>query len=96
MRTEACVCSLPGLTIGLMSLDVMTLKIAAQSADDAVKAKRASRVLPLLKKKHLLLCTLLIANAGMCDAVACDASVVSSRVTPQWRSRYGDAAVIPG
>jgi CBS domain containing-hemolysin-like protein len=54
-----------------MSLDPISLRVAshATAPEDAVKAGRARRVLPLLRRKHLLLCTLLIANAAAMEAL---------------------------
>uniref|UniRef100_A0A6B2L466 CNNM transmembrane domain-containing protein n=1 Tax=Arcella intermedia TaxID=1963864 RepID=A0A6B2L466_9EUKA len=51
-----------GLTIGLMGLDITTLDILSRSGDAKQKVY-AKRILPLLKRHHLLLVTLLFMNA---------------------------------
>ena len=51
-----------GLTLGLLSLDMLNLEIIRNSGDEKMK-KYAEKIIPLIKRKHLLLCTLLIANA---------------------------------
>jgi ankyrin repeat/SOCS box protein 13/metal transporter CNNM len=63
--------TMSGLTLGLLSLDPMTLRIMAASTapDDAVRAQRARRVLPIIRRKHWLLSTLLTANAGAMEAL---------------------------
>eukprot|EP01104_Vermistella_antarctica_P010276 TRINITY_DN2724_c1_g1_i1.p1 TRINITY_DN2724_c1_g1~~TRINITY_DN2724_c1_g1_i1.p1 ORF type:complete len:705 (+),score=163.29 TRINITY_DN2724_c1_g1_i1:150-2264(+) len=52
-----------GLTMGLMSMDTMNLEIMVNSGTPTV-AKNALRILPLVKRHHLLLVTLLISNAA--------------------------------
>eukprot|EP01104_Vermistella_antarctica_P021650 TRINITY_DN994_c0_g1_i2.p1 TRINITY_DN994_c0_g1~~TRINITY_DN994_c0_g1_i2.p1 ORF type:complete len:660 (-),score=148.71 TRINITY_DN994_c0_g1_i2:31-1950(-) len=52
-----------GLTMGLMSMDTMNLEILINSGTP-VNASYASRILPLVRHHHLLLVTLLIANAA--------------------------------
>ena len=52
-----------GLTQGLLSLDIMELRIKLQSGSDAEK-KQAAAVLPLLSNHHVLLVSLLLWNAS--------------------------------
>jgi len=51
-----------GLTIGLLSLDITNLQIVIKSGDPDAQ-KHAKKILPLVKKHHLLLVTLLVCNA---------------------------------
>lgn len=51
-----------GLTVGLMSIDEIELKLKLANGTDEEK-RQAFRVLKILKNHHLLLVTLLIANA---------------------------------
>ncbi|KAL6066396.1 CNNM transmembrane domain-containing protein [Balamuthia mandrillaris] len=57
-----------GLTIGLMSLNVMSLQVLEQSGTPKEK-RYASKILPVVKKHHLLLVTLLLANAAAMEAL---------------------------
>jgi metal transporter CNNM len=57
-----------GLTIGLMSLTQMDLQIM-QNAGTEREKKFANILLPLINKQHLLLVTLLIANAAAMEAL---------------------------
>ena len=57
-----------GLTMGLMSLDMTNLKIIAKSGDSRTQ-KYAKRIMPLVRKHHLLLVTLLTANAIAMEAL---------------------------
>ena len=52
-----------GLTLGLMSLDVIGLDIIAQ-AGDPDERKSAKIILPVRSKGNLLLCTLLLGNTA--------------------------------
>ena len=52
-----------GLTLGLMSLDVIGLDIIAQ-AGDLDERKYAKIILPVRSKGNLLLCTLLLGNTA--------------------------------
>ena len=51
-----------GLTIGLLSLDVLSLQVLKKSGTPKQK-RYAGRIVKLVKKHHLLLVTLLLANA---------------------------------
>eukprot|EP00871_Galdieria_phlegrea_P001747 jgi/Galph1/2573/GphlegSOOS_G1248.1 len=53
-----------GLTLGLMSLDLVDLRLSAES-DNPDEAKCAKRIYPVRKQGNLLLCTLLIGNTAV-------------------------------
>ncbi|GJQ14148.1 hypothetical protein GpartN1_g5939.t1 [Galdieria partita] len=53
-----------GLTLGLMSLDLVDLQLA-QESENQEEAKCAKRIYPVRKKGNLLLCTLLIGNTAV-------------------------------
>jgi len=57
-----------GLTIGLMSLDLLNLRIL-QNVGDPSERIYASKVYPVVEKHHLLLVTLLLANAIAMEAL---------------------------
>ena len=57
-----------GLTMALMSLDKMNLSILAASGTPT-EQKQARKLRPLLKRRHLLLVTLLIGNAAAMEAL---------------------------
>ncbi len=57
-----------GLNLGLLSLDMMTLNILKE-AGTAKERRYASRIIPVVKRHHLLLVTLLLANAGAVEAM---------------------------
>jgi len=57
-----------GLTIGLMGLDITNLEIVKKTGTPEEK-RHAKRILPLLRRHHLLLCTLLLCNAGALEAL---------------------------
>uniref|UniRef100_A0A6B2L7I0 CNNM transmembrane domain-containing protein n=1 Tax=Arcella intermedia TaxID=1963864 RepID=A0A6B2L7I0_9EUKA len=57
-----------GLTMGLMSLDLMNLKILKKSGT-AKEKKYAKGIIPLVKRHHLLLVSLLLANAAAMEAL---------------------------
>eukprot|EP00118_Oscarella_pearsei_P007142 m.33838 g.33838 ORF g.33838 m.33838 type:complete len:481 (+) comp31920_c0_seq1:250-1692(+) len=57
-----------GLTMGLLSLDLLTLKILKSSGTDREK-KYASGIVPIVEKHHLLLVTLLLGNAAAVEAM---------------------------
>ena len=51
-----------GLTLGLVPLDETAIKVLIEAGTPS-QQKHASRILPLIKRHHLLLVTLLLANA---------------------------------
>ncbi|OVA07271.1 CBS domain [Macleaya cordata] len=51
-----------GLTLGLMSMSLVDLEVLAKSGTPKDR-KHAAKILPVVKRQHLLLCTLLICNA---------------------------------
>ncbi|KAG0625982.1 hypothetical protein M758_2G093500 [Ceratodon purpureus] len=57
-----------GLTLGLMSLSLVDLEVLQKSGTDADR-KHAGKILPVVKRQHLLLCTLLIGNALAMEAL---------------------------
>lgn len=57
-----------GLTLGLMSLDLVDLEVLQKSGTPADQ-KYAGKILPVVKNQHLLLCTLLIGNALAMEAL---------------------------
>ncbi|CAK4678189.1 hypothetical protein LEN26_013861 [Aphanomyces euteiches] len=67
-----------GLTMGLLSLDKLNLQILKLEGSDSEK-QRALRVLPLVKRHHLLLVTLLLFNAAANEALP----VFLTRLVPE-------------
>ena len=57
-----------GLTVGLLSIDDLVLEMKEKSGTDEEK-HLAGRILPLIKQHHLLMVTLLIANAAAMEAL---------------------------
>ncbi|KAH7575484.1 hypothetical protein ACOSP7_004884 [Xanthoceras sorbifolium] len=57
-----------GLTLGLMSMSLVDLEVLAKSGTPNDR-KHAAKILPVVKKQHLLLCTLLICNAASMEAL---------------------------
>lgn len=57
-----------GLTLGLLSLDMVNLEIL-KNCGTSKQRKYAERILPLRRRGHLLLVTLLIANAAATEAL---------------------------
>ncbi|XP_073014190.1 DUF21 domain-containing protein At2g14520-like [Typha latifolia] len=57
-----------GLTLGLMSLSLVDLEVLAKSGT-LQDRKHAAKILPVVKKQHLLLCTLLICNSAAMEAL---------------------------
>ena len=52
-----------GLTMGLLSLDILSLKVLQRGGKPSEK-KHASKILPIVERHHLLWVTLLLANAA--------------------------------
>ncbi|KAL5556744.1 hypothetical protein UlMin_038980 [Ulmus minor] len=57
-----------GLTLGLMSLSLVELEVLAKSGNPSDR-KHAVKILPVVTRQHLLLCTLLICNAAAMEAL---------------------------
>ncbi|KAH7432468.1 hypothetical protein KP509_07G023900 [Ceratopteris richardii] len=57
-----------GLTLGLMSMDLVELEVLLRSGTPAEK-KQAGAVLPIIKKQHQLLVTLVLCNAVAMEAL---------------------------
>eukprot|EP00262_Sarcandra_glabra_P015229 TRINITY_DN4640_c0_g3_i5.p1 TRINITY_DN4640_c0_g3~~TRINITY_DN4640_c0_g3_i5.p1 ORF type:complete len:426 (+),score=73.87 TRINITY_DN4640_c0_g3_i5:312-1589(+) len=57
-----------GLTLGLMSMSLVDLEVLAKSGTPEDR-KHAAKILPVVKKQHLLLCTLLICNAAAMETL---------------------------
>lgn len=57
-----------GLTLGLMSLSLVDLEVLAKSGTPQ-DSKHAAKILPVVQRQHLLLCTLLICNAAAMEAL---------------------------
>jgi metal transporter CNNM len=71
-----------GLTLGLLSLDIVKLEILKNSGT-AKERKYATVILPLRKRGHLLLVTLLIANAAATETLPL---FLNSLVTAEWQA----------
>jgi metal transporter CNNM len=70
-----------GLTMGLLSLDVTKLEIKAMTGSEVDRAD-AEAILPIVKKHHLLLVTLLLFNSMANEALP----VFLSALVPEWLS----------
>lgn len=57
-----------GLTLGLMSLSIVDLEVLAKSGTEQDR-KHAAKIMPVVQKQHLLLCTLLICNAAAMETL---------------------------
>ena len=57
-----------GLTMGLLSLDVISLEVLHKSGK-VHERKYAGRIIKLVKQHHLLLVTLLLANAAAVESM---------------------------
>ncbi|MBA0608394.1 hypothetical protein Godav_020623 [Gossypium davidsonii] len=57
-----------GLTMGLMSLSLVDLEVLAESGT-LTNSKHAAKILPVVRRQHLLLCTLLICKAAAMEAL---------------------------
>ncbi|XP_042437972.1 DUF21 domain-containing protein At2g14520-like isoform X1 [Zingiber officinale] len=57
-----------GLTLGLMSLSLVDLEVLSKSGSPQDR-KHAAKILPVVRRQHLLLCTLLICNAAAMEAL---------------------------
>jgi ankyrin repeat/SOCS box protein 13/metal transporter CNNM len=68
-----------GLTMGLLSLDVLSLKVL-KGGGTPKERKYATKILPIVQKHHLLLVTLLLANAAAVEAMPIFLDRVSSPI----------------
>jgi metal transporter CNNM len=75
----ACAATAAGLTVGLLSMDMLKLKIKAIIGDENEK-RAAKRIMPLLQQHHLLLCTLLLFNALANESLP----LVLDQLVPSW------------
>lgn len=57
-----------GLSVGFCSIDYLKLEILLQNGTPSEK-KNAKKILPIIKNKHLLLSTLLLANAAAMESL---------------------------
>ncbi|KAH9664059.1 DUF21 domain-containing protein [Citrus sinensis] len=57
-----------GLTLGLMSMSLVDLEVLANSGTPSDR-KHASKILPVVRRQHLLLCTLLFCNAAAMEII---------------------------
>ena len=68
-----------GLTMGLLSLDKMSLEVLKRGGKPRQK-KYAARILQIVKRHHLLLVTLLLANAVAVEAMPVFLSKITSEI----------------
>ncbi|XP_070052048.1 DUF21 domain-containing protein At2g14520-like isoform X4 [Nicotiana tomentosiformis] len=74
-----CAGLMSGLTLGLMSMSIIDLEVLAKSGTPKDR-RHASKILPIVKQQHLLLCTLLISNAAAMEALP----VFLDVLVPDW------------
>ncbi|KAL8545949.1 hypothetical protein ACS0TY_005896 [Phlomoides rotata] len=68
-----------GLTLGLMSLGLVDLEVISKSGRSHDR-KHASKILPVVKNQHLLLCTLLIGNSLAMESLP----IFLDKLLPPW------------
>lgn len=68
-----------GLTLGLMSLGLVDLEVISKSGRPQDR-KHASKILPVVKNQHLLLCTLLIGNSLAMESLP----IFLDKLVPPW------------
>ncbi|KAL8230847.1 hypothetical protein R6Q57_000625 [Mikania cordata] len=68
-----------GLTLGLMSLGLVDLEVLIQSGRPRDR-KHASKIFPVVKNQHLLLCTLLIGNSLAMESLP----IFLDKLVPSW------------
>lgn len=68
-----------GLTIGLLSLDPMSLLVVKRAGKPKEK-KYAARILMMVKRHHLLLVTLLLANAAAVEAMPISLAKITNEI----------------
>nr|XP_018673090.1 DUF21 domain-containing protein At4g33700 isoform X2 [Ciona intestinalis]XP_026696468.1 DUF21 domain-containing protein At4g33700 isoform X2 [Ciona intestinalis]XP_026696469.1 DUF21 domain-containing protein At4g33700 isoform X2 [Ciona intestinalis] len=69
-----------GLTMGLLSLDLMSLTVLSTDGKPN-EQKHAKRILPLVKRHHLLLVTLLLSNAAAVESMPLFLDKISNPIT---------------
>lgn len=67
-----------GLTVGLASIDRLSLEIEARA--DPEVAKRAKKIFRVIDKYHWMLVTLLLCNAGCMEALP----LCLDKLLPEW------------
>nr|XP_009594151.2 uncharacterized LOC104090695 isoform X1 [Nicotiana tomentosiformis] len=68
-----------GLTLGLMSLGLVDLEVLSKSGRPQDRL-HASKILPVVKNQHLLLCTLLIGNSLAMESLP----IFLDKLVPSW------------
>ena len=68
-----------GLTLGLLSLDVLSLEVLKRSGKPK-EQRYAKRILFLVRRHHLLLVTLLLANALAVEAMPIALSKITNEI----------------
>ncbi|PKA60436.1 DUF21 domain-containing protein [Apostasia shenzhenica] len=68
-----------GLTLGLMSLNLVDLEVISKAGNPKDRAN-AAKILPVVKQQHLLLCTLLIGNSLAMEALP----IFLNALVPAW------------
>ncbi|XP_055835723.1 DUF21 domain-containing protein At1g47330-like isoform X1 [Solanum dulcamara] len=68
-----------GLTLGLMSLGLVDLEVLSKSGRPQDRS-HASKILPVVKNQHLLLCTLLIGNSLAMESLP----IFLDKLVPSW------------
>lgn len=69
-----------GLTMGLLSLDLMSLKVM-KDGGTPTERKHAKKILPVVSRHHLLLVTLLLANAAAVESMPIFLDKISDPIT---------------
>lgn len=69
-----------GLTMGLLSLDMMSLNVLATGGKPHER-KYATKIIPIIKRHHLLLVTLLLTNAAAVESMPLFLDRISDPVT---------------
>ena len=70
---------LSGLTLGLLSLDTTTLQVMQQAGTPS-EQKNAKKIMPLVRRHHLLLVTLLLANAAAVESMPLFMNAISNEI----------------
>ncbi|KAG6646856.1 DUF21 domain-containing protein At2g14520-like isoform X2 [Carya illinoinensis] len=68
-----------GLTLGLMSMSLVELEVIIKSGTPS-DSKHAAKILPVVRRQHLLLCTLLIGNAAAMETLP----IFLDSLVPAW------------